>query len=442
MTVRSIETRGRVFTTLILAGALVMSGCSAAPQTEAQGGEPSSGQFTYWSMFKEGEPAQLALAEIVDEFEKDTGITVDIQWVGRDVLTKLQPTLSTTPAADLIDRPLRVVESIMVASGTAADLSPVLDLTIPDSDETVRDVIPATYLKAGQTKDGSQVVIPWAMTGYDLWFNGAKFPELTGESVENWDDFLDVLDESRSLGAPLALDGDILGYTSLWYNQFVLHRLGPGALNAAAGDKTGKTWDEEGYLEAAQRIQDLVDGDYFVDGYNASKFPAIQQKWAADEANFILNGSWLPSEAKPNAADGFEFVSMAFPDDGAGEDYATASAYGWVMPNKSTNTEAVQQFIAYTYQKKHAQAFADATSSISARLDVTESEAVQRSAQTLENAADIVSDDDGIAQSYGGDWSAKVYQPLVTKLITGGTSAEGFIEEIKQQTIAYWELNQ
>lgn len=440
MTLHPRKTRAWIGAALVTVGAVALSGCAGGG---ASGDEAATSDgFTYWSMFKEGEPAQVALAGIIEDFEKDTGITVDAQWVGRDVLTKLQPTLATSPAADLTDRPLWAVESVMVASGTAADLSAVLDLKIPGSDETVGDVIPQTYLKASQSKDGAQVVIPWTMTSYDIWYDAARFPELANKAVATWDDFVEVLDESRDLGAPLALDADILGYNAYWYNNLLLHRLGPGALNKAAGDKTGATWDEEGYLEAAERIQDLVDGGYFIDGYNASKFPAIQQKWASGEANFILNGSWLPGETAPNAADGFDFASLAFPDDGAGAAYAPTTAYGWVVPSKAAHADAAQQFIAYLYGKDRAQAYTDATATISARADVIEADAVKGAAATLEQADELVLDDDGIGQSYGGDWATKVYQPLVTKLITGGTDAKGFIAEIKQQTISYWELNQ
>ncbi len=402
----------------------------------------ASREFTYWSMFKMGEPGQVALATIIDEFEKDTGITVDAQWVGRDVLTKLQPTLSTSPAADLIDRPLWAVESVMVPSGTVADLEPVLDMEIPGSDETVRDVIPETYLEVARSKDGAQVVIPWTMTSYDIWYDSARFPDLVSTTDLTWDRFVEVLDDSRTLGAPLALDADILGYSAYWYNNAVLHTMGPGAMNKAAGDKTGKTWDESGYRDAADRIQQLVAGGYFAEGYNASKFPAIQQKWASGEANFILNGSWLPGEAAPNAAEGFEFASIPFPADEPDSKYAATTAYGWVIPSKSTNPGPAEQFIAYAYGKERAQAYADETSVISARADVTESAAVASAAATLENADKLVLDDDGISQSYGGDWSTKVYQPLVAQLLTGGLDAEKFIAEIKQQTVSYWELNQ
>src|SRR5690606_25045079 len=98
-----------------------------------------------------------------------------------------------------------------------------------------------------------------------------------------------------------------------WYLNLAVSAAGKGGVYEAAADKTGEAFKAPEFLRAAKAVKQLVDGGYFAEGYAASKFPAIQQKWANNEAQFILNGSWLPAEVAPYAATDFEYASMPFP---------------------------------------------------------------------------------------------------------------------------------
>lgn len=414
--------------------AMTVAGCGGSAASD-DGGE----RFTYWSMYKEGEPAQKAIAASIEEFTDQTGIEVDVQWQGRDVLTKLQPTLNGTPAADLIERNLGQTEAIMVSSGTAADMSPVLDMEIPGESRTVGEAIDEKYLSLGMSGD-ELVLLPYNLSTFGLWYDKSRFPDLAPEDAATWEDFEKVLEESRSSGAPLALDGDIGPYVEFWYDSFVVNRLGVGSLHEAAGDKTGETWDEPGYLEAAERVQSLVEGDFFIDGYDASKFPAIQQKWASGEANFILNGSWLPGETAPYAKEGFEYASIPFPTDGIDQVIAPADAYGWVMPTKAENADAAQQFVAFMYGKDQAQRLVDETQSISSMPEVESGDSMKGAIAMLEQADEVYDPADKIGNDYA-DWRTVVYTPLLLSLVTGDMDAQEFIDELKAQSVDYWERN-
>src|SRR5699024_7853178 len=62
----------------VTAAAMTLAACSGP----GSGDEPSE-EFTYWSMWKEGEPQQKVMAQAIEDFEAETGITVDVQWQGR-----------------------------------------------------------------------------------------------------------------------------------------------------------------------------------------------------------------------------------------------------------------------------------------------------------------------------------------------------------------------
>lgn len=424
----------RIAVALSVVSMLAAGGCA-----KDQGDSAAAKEFTYWSMYKEGEPAQKALAASIKDFTAKTGVKVKVQWQGRDVLKKLQPTLNTVPAADLVDRNLKQVKSIMVSSGTAADLGSVLDMPIPGESAKVGDVIPETYLTFGKAGD-QLVMVPYNVTPYAIWYDAKRFPDVTAESVKTWDDFEKVLASSKAKGAPLALDSDIGPYNALWYVNFVVNRLGPGALNKAAGDKTGETWNQPGYLEAAKRIESLVKAGYFAKGYDASKFPAIQQKWATGKANFILMGAWLPGEVKPYAAPGADYRSIPFPNDGASGSLAAADGYGWVMPSKARNAEAAKKFIAFMYGKDQVQRFVDETQQIAARSDVKPPASVADAAEMTSGAESVYDSSDGVEADYA-DWFLKVFTPLMTKLVTGKVDAQSFVNELRDQSTDYWKRN-
>src|SRR5699024_11944437 len=69
----------------VTAAAMTMAACSGP----GSGDDPSE-EFTYWSMWKEGEPQQKVMAQAIEDFEAETGITVDVQWRSEEHTSELQ----------------------------------------------------------------------------------------------------------------------------------------------------------------------------------------------------------------------------------------------------------------------------------------------------------------------------------------------------------------
>lgn len=415
----------------------LVAGCGSGSDSSSGSSDKS---FTYWSMWQESEAPAKALKKSIAEFEKESGITVKVQWQGRQVLQKLQPTLNSTPAADLIEQATANVQSIMVPTGTAADLSEVYKQKVPGEDKTVGEVIPQKYQKLG-TFDGKVNIIPFTVTNYALWYNAATTTP-TASDLSTWNSFVAYLDKQKAAGhTPLAQDGDIPTYNQFWYSALVVNKLGPGSLHKAAGDKSGATWDQPGYLQAAQQVETLAKGGYFVDGYDASKFPAGQQKWATNKAQFMLMGSWLPQEVAPYAAGGAKYAAAAFPNNGYnGEKLASADIGGWVVPSKSEHKAAAEQFIDFMYQKDQIENYAQVSQTIVARPDVKMAPVMADPQKILNAATTLYNSTDSLVNDYS-DWNTKVFQPLNDKLITGKLSASDFISQVKNQSVDYWKRN-
>ncbi len=95
-----------------------------------------------------------------DGFTKQTGIKVDIQWQGRDVLTKLTPTLRTGSPADLVDESVNSLGEL-VSLGQDTDLTPLYNTKVTGETQTIGQVIPAKYQQYLQDKNGKPFMVPY-----------------------------------------------------------------------------------------------------------------------------------------------------------------------------------------------------------------------------------------------------------------------------------------
>ncbi|MGW9628243.1 ABC transporter substrate-binding protein [Microbacterium sp. NPDC055521] len=418
---------------LIGAVALTAAGCSSA----SSGGSSDSGEFTYWAMWKEGEAQQKVVAQAIADFEKETGIEVNVQWQGRDNLKKTVPTLNTNKVPDLVDGSFAKTAPVLAETGQA---KPLTEAYAADVDgDTVSSLIPEAYLEDDVlTVKGEDApwMLPYSLTSDAIWFNKAAHPELVDNAPQTWDDFLATMDEMKAAGeTPIAIDGDVAGYNAYWYTSAMVGLAGPGSLREMAADKTGKAWDDPEALEAAQMIEELVNGDYFVDGYNASKWPAQQQVWADDKAVMLFNGTWIPTETGPYAADGFEYSSFPFPTLG---DSARADFVGFAVPARAKNAENAQKFAAFFLNKKYQDALGNDAKIIPIRADAAVSEEMSTVKEALDAADSYYMQNDGI--SFPG-YTEKLLWPALSDLVLGKTDAKTFVETMKTGQIDYWEQN-
>ncbi|HLR28616.1 MAG TPA: extracellular solute-binding protein [Ruania sp.] len=418
----------------VTAAAMTLAACSGP----GSGDEPSE-EFTYWSMWKEGEPQQKVMAQAIEDFEAETGITVDVQWQGRDNVQRTVPTLSTHTGPDLVDSSYVKLYPALVATQQAHGLDQAWQTEVEDG-KSVSDLIPQSYLDSIDimNDDGQPWMVPYNLTSDAIWFNEAEYPDIAKNPPQTWDEFIDLLDKLQDDGvAPIAVDGDIPGYNAYWFTTIYLRLAGPGALYELASDKTGAAWDAPEVLEAAKKVQQLVDGGYFIDGYDASKFPTQQQRWATGKAALLFMGSWAPTETSSYASDGFEYASFAFPKVGdSGHDSARADFSGFAVPANAEHADAAQKFIAFYLQNEYQQALATEAGLIPIRADVDPSPEQAEVVQHLKNAETYHQQNDGVAFP---SYNSRVLWTLDDDLMLGNITAEEFVQKAQAGTVEYWK---
>lgn len=430
------------FTSLMLF--IVLLVLSACGSSDSSGGDKDGKTtITYWSMWNTGEPQQEVLQKIIDEYEEENeNVTIDVQWMGREVLSDVRNAAIGGDGPDLTEQSGAEVAGTLIQNDIVEPLDDLLSMEIPGEGTTFSDVFIEDTLEFYK-KDDKTYFIPYEIITSGFHYNETLFEEHGVEPPTTWDEFIEVGKTFKDAGiAPLAQDGNIDFYNAYYYYWLAERMIGSEALLEAAGDETGETWKQPEYLEVAEKVAELVENDFFAKGYEGSQYPAAQTAWAKGDSAMILNGSWISSETKEYASDDFVYRGFPFPEvEGSSADATQAEMYlmGWVAP-EGANVEAVQDFIAFAMQKKYQEGIPNDTGNISTRNDLD-------APVELEDFKDMIVDASSYHEEYDRlqaefpEWWKTVFLPLDDSLIFGDISPEEFVDELAKQTKEYWENN-
>ncbi|MFC6356620.1 ABC transporter substrate-binding protein [Luethyella okanaganae] len=420
---------------------LALTGCGAGQGTAA--GDKT---LTYWSMWKTGEPQQVVLAAAIEKFEKKTGITVDVQWAGREVIKQVTPRLAAGNPPDLFDQGGGPISAAFVESNGVLGLNDVYDSTPDGEKEKIGDVIPEAVSALYKNKDGEPIIVPYEITGSTLWYNGLKLPDL---KVSTWGEFVAELDALKAKGAaPIAIDGDQAYYEAYWFVYSAIRHGGPEVLNKLAADKTGAAADDPAILAAAKDLFPLLQGGYLPSDFAGTKWPAQQSAWAdgSNGTSFLLMGSWAPSETGTalkqsglDVATTIDYRSIPFPavERGVGNQISWVDAFGFAIPAKARNAEAAKEFIRFFTAKEQMQDIAAKADNLTPRADVEAPGELADFAVEYKASAEagqLVAAPDG--SNVNAQWSSQVLQPTVADLFNRKfESPEAFVAALKKRTI-------
>lgn len=416
--------------------------CTTLTAALLAGGALADEKFTYWSMWNEGEPQQRAMAATIEEFTAATGIEVDVQWVGRDIHKKVGPTLNSpqTPFT-LVDGSERKIYSSIVSTGNEYSLNDVYAATVPGTDQTVENVL-LDNARDVVTEDGVTWLVPYILFSSSWWYDAARMPELKGNEPDTWDALVALFSKNKGEGRQvIAQDGDIGFYNLYYFTEIAVRHMGPGNLNKAIEDTTGEALKDPRILRTAEQIQELVEAGFFADGYDSSKWPSQQQKWAAGNVDFIYNGTWLPREIAEFLPEGAEPVSFQMPKVGPDAVETNEVGYiGFAIADKGPDKEAAEKFVTFFMQKEHLARMADLSKVIVPAKGIEMDPVLQPLYAELNSGALTHAAYDGV-NTYHADYITKVLTPLVNELIFGEMDAPTFQNELVDQTVLYWELN-
>ncbi|MFD0638732.1 ABC transporter substrate-binding protein [Catenulispora yoronensis] len=383
-------------------------------------------------MWQQNEPQAKVIKKAADDFTAATGIKVNIQWQGRDVITKLTPTLKTGAAADLVDQSVNALGAL-VAKDATSDLSGLYATKVTGEDKTIGEVIPDSYKSFLNDKNGKPFIAPYEVSSEGLWYDAAKFPDLAANPPKTWGDLIKLFDDAKAKGmAPVAVPGD----DKYWVLLTLQRTLGTDGLKKLASDKTGAAWDDPKVLAAAQKVQDLRDKGYFIKGYESSKSIDEEGNWAKGQAAFYLSGTWVPSEAAPNATPGFTFDSIQLPALDSDNTDTGINFFGFAVPKTASHSDAAEKFISFFMKKEELSGIATQAVNLTPRTDIDPPAQLASISKALTGT--VYADQGHLSVDYA-DWTNKMLNPEMIRLVTGQDSAAKFVANGKQGTVDYWK---
>ena len=435
---RSMHTsRAGALTAIAVTGALALTGCGGDAESSgaanAADGDFSGKTMTYWSYWQEKEPQAKAISAAIEDFEEETGATVEVEWQGRQVTQKLAPAMRSN-APDVVESALDNLAPL-VGDGQGEDLSSVMTEKSINEDSSLADAGVDRFEDLVTNDDGEVWMIPYSVLGIGIWYDAKEHSELEGNAPKTLDD-LGALITKEGKGS-VALDSDVPYYTTLWASSILMRELGPEKFRATVEGKSGEAWMDDDVMAAVEKIRDVVPPESFADGSFGSKFPAIQERWATGKATFLLNGSWIPQETAKSAGKDFDFASLEIPAGTSGEANAQIGLTGYSVPGRAKHKELAKAFIRFVLEKQYQEDYVTSSSAMSVRDDVEVPEDLKNIGDSIA-AEDPVLALDGVNVDYAGI-VPEVFAAPVRDYLSGGTDAKGFAQKISKAQANYWK---
>lgn len=302
------------------------------------------------------------VTEIIEEFEEmHPHVTVEMEVLENEQYkNKLQVVSSSNQLPDVgMTWPAGFLEPY-VNGDLFAPLDDVLE------EDNMRDDFVAGTIEA-YSVDDEAYALPLELNIAPVFYNQAIFDEYGVEVPETYDDLIEVIDTLSEGGmTPIALGNRDRWTGSLWY-MYLADRIGGSeALNSAI-DRSGSFTDER-LVEAADRIQEMVDHDAFISGFNGLSDQEAKAEFMNGNAAMYLIGSWdLPNyttneEVPQEFRDSIDFFKFPEVDGGDGDidSWVGGPGVGLFVAENSDVKDEAKAFVKHFTEEWGKQSVEDA----------------------------------------------------------------------------------
>ena len=303
--------------------------------------------------------------EVCDAFTAQTGIAVELT-VERNLEDVIGASMQGGDYPDVIHlatgREAGLTEQF-INDKLIADITDVLDMTVPGEETTVGDKIIEGFTDTSATNpygDGKTYLAPMFYSPCGLFYNAGLFEEKGWTVPTTWDEMWELGDKALEEGIYL------FTYPTAGYFDAFLYALmnvvgGSDFFNAATSFEEGiwETPEADALFEILDKLADYTHPSTPAQA-NDQDFTMNQQLVLDNKALFMPNGTWIVGEmAEAPRAEGFQWGMTALPaleDGGMGYSY-TFLEQAWI-PAGAANIDAAKQFIAFLYSDTAADIFA------------------------------------------------------------------------------------
>ncbi|MFZ4451494.1 extracellular solute-binding protein [Salibacterium aidingense] len=260
------------------------------------------------------------------------------------------------------------------------------------------DVETDRFLQTGLdtvTFDDEIYGVPVGMELTPVWYNTEIFEEHGLEVPETYDELLEVVETLTANDIiPFALANQPQ-WPGAFYLMYLAERTGGPDLFDEAFNRSGRTFDDEAYVEAGEKIQELVEMGAFPDGVNGMNYDNGQSRqlmYSGDAAMEIMNSGAMLNNVRDEMPEFEENLDyFLFPEIEGGEG-SQNHAVGGVSPafsvsEKTENPELAVELLKELSSQETAQGLSNRSGNISAIKGVDyEDDYVERLSNTLNEA--------------------------------------------------------
>lgn len=303
--------------------------------------------------------------EIIDAYNQiNPDVTINLTQE-KEIESAITPRMQGGDYPDVVmlaqGRPQALPETL-IREQALADISDILQLTIPGEDITVEEKLLEGFTDSTATNpynDGQTYLMPMFYSPTGLFYNQGIFEENEWELPQNWDDMWVLGDEAAAEDIAL-FSYPTTGYLDTFIYSMIYSAGGP-ELFAEAVQYNPEVWQGEEITQIFEILGNLATYTHptTVANANPTDFTRNQQFLLDNEVIFLPNGTWVVGEmAEAPRADGFEWAMSAVPalDEGSDQYAYTFIEHIWV-PEAAENKEAAKDFIAFLYSDTAAEIF-------------------------------------------------------------------------------------
>ncbi|MGG0718745.1 extracellular solute-binding protein [Robertmurraya massiliosenegalensis] len=275
----------------LVAAIFLIVGCSNTESENASTNTGDTKTIKFMHLWPEGSSKthNSIVNEIIADFEKENeGVKVELEVLSNEQYKDKLKVLSTSN--ELPDVGMTWAAGFLTPYVDGNKFTPLDDLLAGDlNDSFVAGTAEAYAI------DGKTYGLPLELNIATIFYNKAIFEEYGLEAPKTYDEFKHIIETLNDNGvAPIALGNKDRWTGSLWY-MYLADRIGGADVLTSAIDRSG-TFEDPALVSAATEVQNLVDMNAFVKGFNGLADEEAKSMFMSEQAAMYLIGSWdLPN---------------------------------------------------------------------------------------------------------------------------------------------------
>ncbi|KAB8137659.1 extracellular solute-binding protein [Gracilibacillus oryzae] len=347
----------------------ILTACGGGSESSSSGesnenGSDSAGKtIEFMHLWPEGSSKQHfeIVNGIIDEYEQNNpDVKVEVEILGNEQYKEKLKVLSTSN--ELPDVGMAWPAGFLEPYVSGNMFAPLDDLL----EGPLKDKFVAGTAEAYQI-DGSTYSLPLELNITPIYYNKRIFDENGVEVPETYEELKAAIQTLADNGVtPVALGNKDRWTGSMWYMYLADRIGGPEVLNKAI-NRTG-SFEDPALIQAAEEIQELVDMNAFINGFNGLGNDEAKGYFINEQAAMYLMATWdLPewttNEDNPQEfRDSVEYMKFPTVEGGAGDinSYVGGPGVGLFVAENSDVKEEAKDFVAFFVEKWGEKSVTDA----------------------------------------------------------------------------------